>query len=104
MPCNDQFNFAAVNMVANYYKPGPATSPGENQHRIVNPSSREEGEDHGKWYVAVNVVEGYPEVSADNWNGGVQPQHRASLSVSSLPCSDRPPLTPPARVSLPTLR
>jgi pectate lyase len=72
---NDQFNFTAVNMVANYYKPGPATSPGENRHRIVSPSSREEGKDYGKWYVARNVVEGYPEVSADNWNGGVQPQH-----------------------------
>jgi hypothetical protein len=27
---------------------------------------------NGRWYVAGNVVEGFPEVSADNWKGGVQ--------------------------------
>jgi len=74
-PGKDEFNFTAVNMVGNYYKPGPATTPDERLHRIVSPSSRREGEGYGKWYVAGNVVEGSPEVTADNWNGGVQPQH-----------------------------
>ena len=72
---NEEFDFTAVNMVANYYKSGPATTPGRMRHRIVSPSSRDEAADYGKWYVAGNVVEGYPEVSADNWSGGVQPQH-----------------------------
>ena len=72
---NEKFDFSAVNMVANYYKPGPATEMGKTRHRIVSPSSRNEGEDYATWYVSGNVVEGYPEVSADNWNGGVQPQH-----------------------------
>ncbi len=58
------------NMVANYYKPGPATGGGEKQYRIVDAYALD-GE-LGKWYVADNFVEGYPEVSANNWNGGVQ--------------------------------
>jgi len=68
---NDQFNFANLNIVANYYKPGPATNPGELMYRIANPSFRSE-DDHGKWYIAENAVEGNDDVSSDNWNGGVQ--------------------------------
>jgi pectate lyase len=68
---NDKFNFSNLNIVANYYKPGPATKSGEVMHRIANPSFRS-NEDHGKWYVAGNTVEGFEEVSANNWNGGVQ--------------------------------
>jgi pectate lyase len=54
-------------MVANYYKPGPATREGV-RDRIVKPSSRGDG-DSGSWYVAENNVEGSPEVTADNWLG-----------------------------------
>jgi pectate lyase len=68
---NDKFNFANFNVVANYYKPGPATRPGEVMYRIANPSFRGEA-DHGKWYIAANTIEGNKEVSTDNWNGGVQ--------------------------------
>jgi hypothetical protein len=70
---NPKFNFAAVNMVANYYKPGPATGPGEVSHRIASPSTRDGAADYGKWYIAENVVEGNATVTANNWNGGVQP-------------------------------
>jgi pectate lyase len=68
---NDKFNFSNFNIVANYYKPGPATEPGEVMHRIANPSYRSD-EDYGKWYIAENAVEGNKEVTTDNWNGGVQ--------------------------------
>ena len=68
---NDKFNFSNFNIVANYYKPGPATRPGEVSYRIANPSFRSET-DHGKWYIADNAVVGNKEVTADNWNGGVQ--------------------------------
>ncbi len=68
---NPKFDFSTFNMVANYYKPGPATKPGEVSYRIANPSGRTET-DYGKWYIADNVVEGNQDVSADNWNGGVQ--------------------------------
>ena len=83
---NEKFNFTVVNMVANYYKPGPATRPGEVTHRIVNPSSGDMADGFGKWYVADNVVHGNPTVTANNWDGGVQPQggssHIAGLKLS----------------------
>ena len=64
-----------VNVVANYYKPGPAVNNGPVRYRICKPQHLDmyaEAKRDGKWYVADNVVAGYPEVSADNWNGGVQ--------------------------------
>ncbi len=71
--------FTNINMVANYYKPGPATKPGDNTIRIANPSSRNEAADYGKWYVADNFMVGSTTVTADNWNGGVQPQDGSSF-------------------------
>lgn len=68
---SEKFNFSTFNIVANYYKPGPATNPGVVMHRIANPSYRAD-DDYGKWYIADNFVEGNDTVSADNWNGGVQ--------------------------------
>ena len=68
---NDKFNFSEFNIVANYYKAGPATEPGEVSDRIANPGFRSEA-DFGRWYVAENVVEGNAQGSADTWNGGVQ--------------------------------
>ena len=68
---NPKFNFSTFNIVANYYKPGPATQPGEVSYRIANPSFRSEI-DYGHWYVAENTVEAHPGVTSDNWNGGVQ--------------------------------
>ncbi len=70
---NPKFSSFKINFVSNYYKPGPATLAGEVSYRIVNPSYRGEN-DYGMWYVANNVVEGNEKVSADNWNGGVQPK------------------------------
>jgi len=59
-----------INMVANYYKPGPGTSSGEKRYRVANPSTNENG--YGLWYIAENEVEGYPQVAEDNWLYGVQ--------------------------------
>jgi pectate lyase len=73
-PGNVDFNSCTVNMIANYYKPGPATRAGQVACRIINPSSRNGAEDYGKWYVADNVVYGNRGVTMNNWNGGVQPQ------------------------------
>ncbi|MCB1094715.1 MAG: pectate lyase [Verrucomicrobiae bacterium] len=68
---NDQFNFTNINMVANYYKPGPATTPGNLRHTIASPSARDGLADLGKWFITNNVVEGNDQVTADNWDGGV---------------------------------
>ena len=72
---NPKFAFSTINMVANYYKPGPATIPGEVSRRIANPSSRNKAEDFGKWFIAGNVMHGNAAITRENWSGGVQPQH-----------------------------
>jgi len=54
------------NIVANYYKPGPATKKQTVRSRIVEPYK---GDAVGKWYVADNYMEGSSEVTADNWKG-----------------------------------
>ncbi len=61
-----------INMVNNYYKPGPATQPGQVSYRIANPGYRDIYSDYGKWYVNGNYMEGNASVTADNWNGGIQ--------------------------------
>jgi len=63
----EEFSFTTINMVANYYKPGPATEPGQVHQRIANPSWG--GGKFGRWYIADNVMEGAPEVTSDNWLG-----------------------------------
>jgi len=59
--------FSTINMVANYYKAGPATGSGV-KDRIVEPSARA-SDDKGSWYVAGNYVDGFPDVTANNWLG-----------------------------------
>ena len=59
---------STINMIANYYKPGPATQP-KVRRRIAAPSSRNEEADAGKWWVSDNYVDGYSEVTSDNWKG-----------------------------------
>ncbi len=64
-----------VNIVANYYKPGPAVNKGAVRYRICRPQHLDmysEAQRDGKWYVADNFVVGNPKVSANNWDGGVQ--------------------------------
>jgi hypothetical protein len=63
-----------INVVANYFKPGPITK-GELRHRIVKVDRRFHDPDNGgvgRWFVADNHVAGDPQVTADNWAGGVQ--------------------------------
>ena len=67
-----EFDHCVVNMVGNYYKPGPATVPGQVRHRIINPTSNDRG--FASWFVADNFMQGSPKVTADNWDDGVHPQ------------------------------
>ncbi|MFC1653140.1 polysaccharide lyase family 1 protein [Planctomycetota bacterium] len=59
---------STINMIANYYKPGPATDS-KVRSRITAPSSRNGDADAGKWWVSDNFVEGSPSVTADNLKG-----------------------------------
>jgi hypothetical protein len=65
-----------INMINNYYKPGPATLNNPVRYRILEPAQSWSKSDPvsrwGKAYVAGNIVEGYPKVTANNWDGGVQ--------------------------------
>jgi hypothetical protein len=67
---------AKFNVINNYYKPGPATPMDKPvSHRILKPESGRSDLDRrefGQAFVSGNIVEGYEEVTKDNWNGGVQ--------------------------------
>jgi len=64
---NETYVGTWVNMIANYYKPGPGTES-KVKDRIVSPSA-DGANDEGNWYVAGNYVEGAPAVNEDNWEG-----------------------------------
>jgi hypothetical protein len=65
------------NFINNYYKPGPLT-PKDTPvgHRIVKSESRSEGlfpfKQFGRVHATGNIMEGFPEITRDNWKGGVQ--------------------------------
>ena len=71
------------NIINNYFKPGPGTPKQEIAYRLLKPESERSKvvfDNFGKAFVSGNFVEGYPEVSADNWAGGVQPDSRAPVA------------------------
>lgn len=68
------------NIINNYYKPGPATiaKGGKIVYRIFAPNADvgdyvQAAGVWGKFYVSGNYMEGNTAVTADNWNGGIQP-------------------------------
>lgn len=107
MRCNVFYNWAGngcyggegmrVNIVNNYYKPGPATPVRKDiAHRIFAPSIRTTKYCHdkdgrpnawapmehvwGKFYVTGNVVEGDSATTADNWTRGIYEQVNPSAN------------------------
>jgi hypothetical protein len=71
------------NIINNYFKPGPGTPKSAVAYRLLKPESERSKTvvDHfGRAYVAGNFVEGYPRVTADNWDGGVQPDSKAPVA------------------------
>jgi len=76
-----------INMVNNYYKPGPATTGTSRQYLIAKPydsTTNQSVRSLSKWYITGNYVNGNPAVTADNWNGGVQPKYPAKWAASSF--------------------
>ncbi|HUF61499.1 MAG TPA: hypothetical protein VMN36_05440 [Verrucomicrobiales bacterium] len=85
-----------INVVNNYYKSGPATNPNMRstiarieQRDMYSPGrSFEAGNWYpdtplrpGKWYVAGNIVEGFPEVTMNNWRGMKGPEELARVNT-----------------------
>jgi pectate lyase len=65
------------NMIANYYKAGPATIC---KDRIIEP-----WDEKSKWFVKDNFVFGYTRISSNNWNGGVQGKFWSDSSRADIP-------------------
>ncbi len=65
------------NMVNNYYIPGTATVSKNVKTRIVNPSAP-----YGQFFIDGNYMEGSPEVTANNWNGGVHCDNLDSVKAN----------------------
>jgi hypothetical protein len=75
------------NIINNYFKPGPGTLNSDVAYRLLKPESERSKtvvDNFGKAYVAGNFVAGYPQVTADNWNGGVQPAVKAEPLKTAL--------------------
>ncbi|HYG21206.1 MAG TPA: polysaccharide lyase [Verrucomicrobiae bacterium] len=73
-------------ITSNYFKPGPVTPKDQPiAYRVLKPESQRSKEvvdNFGKAFVAGNVVEGNARVTADNWDGGVQPETVGSLDAA----------------------
>jgi hypothetical protein len=67
---------AMYNFINNYYKPGPVTTKtAPVGHRFLKPESgrsKLKTKVYGRAYVNGNIMEGYPEITKNNWAGGVQ--------------------------------
>lgn len=60
----------SINIVNNYFKPGPATNDAV-KRRIARIDDSENMGFRGAWHIDGNYVEGFPDISEDNWNGGI---------------------------------
>ncbi|MBO8131857.1 MAG: pectate lyase [Candidatus Marinimicrobia bacterium] len=63
-PNDPEHTFSTINMIANYFKPGPASTA----IYIAEPSARSL-DDKGSWYVSDNYFYGHDDITADNWKG-----------------------------------
>ncbi|HKO81082.1 MAG TPA: hypothetical protein VJU78_11840 [Chitinophagaceae bacterium] len=90
---------AQYNIINNYFQPGPATPKNNVGHRILKPESgRSKLKYHvyGRAYVNGNIMEGYPEITKNNWNGGVQVEELADAGEYMEDMKWNKPLPMPA--------
>lgn len=72
-----------VNFVANYYRSGPATPP-NNKKIIAKIQSSEIYGFNSLWYIEDNYIEGFPELTADNWSGAVRFEPGCSMEKNRV--------------------
>ena len=69
-------NKSFYNIINNYFKPGPITPLDKPiSYRILKPEAGRSKLDYkvyGRVFADGNVMEGYPEITKDNWAGGIQ--------------------------------
>jgi hypothetical protein len=99
---------AQYNIINNYFKPGPATPKDQNVgHRILKPESgrsRLSYKVYGRAYVNGNIMEGYPEITKNNWNGGVQIENEPNAGEYTAYMKQNKPLIMPQLTILPAER
>lgn len=78
------------NWVNNYYKPGPATEPKVAQRIFLQKDAR------GRMFADGNFMYGSPEVSRDNWDGGIHFAPDGDATEQTLR-SDTPYVVAPVR-------
>lgn len=85
-----------INIVNNYFKPGPATTANNGatkQARIYSIDKNkilgtEVYDTWGKFYIAGNYVDGFQNATEDNWTYGVYNQFHGSYTTYAPPCTD----------------
>ncbi len=95
---------AQFNIINNYFQPGPATPKNNVGHRILKPESgrsKLKEKVYGRAYVNGNIMEGYPDITKDNWNGGVQVEEMPNTGEYTSEIKWKTPLPMPAMTILP---
>lgn len=84
---------AGINIINNYYKPGPNTFDSV-KNRIVNPTDT--GSGGGAFYIDGNYMEGDAEVTADNWALDSDGNWKAIIPDSTFTRKYKPMVIPDA--------
>jgi hypothetical protein len=96
---------AMYNIINNYFKPGPATPKDNNVgHRILKPEagrSKLSYQVFGRCYVNGNIMDGYPDITQNNWAGGVQVGEDANTGVYTADMKWSEPLPMPDMTIMP---
>ena len=88
----------SINVVNNYYKPGPATRAEVRRRLVRIDDTKPRYGFESVWFIEGNVMEGAPELTADNWQGGVELEGNTSERVNrrTTPFPFAPVTTQPA--------